>query len=448
ITFSPGKRSSVPSKIRCESAIVVSSGLPMVLPSQPLPASRLLASGTPCGWMNSGTPSSSALAHTGWNLGSENSMPATWPPIAAPFRPCFLTAVSSSWTARSGACRVSEAKAAKRSGLEAQSSASFSFWIFTIWVARSRSLPYQKGLIDSTSMSTACASIAFNRLSISMKASWASRTGGSWSDAASAPKSAPASRKWQCAWTSMVLTFLPLTAMGRVRMPACACARSTRPQLQKTIPVAAAVPPLRKFRRVVIAASLPGLDRCFFRRIASLARPGRLRNGCNRVVTAALRSARGGKSRRDAALAAAEAPVPAIADIAAGRVIEIIEALQEHPAGVHEHATVAHDLDPLRPQRVAAFADTEGVGGGLRVAPVGQVDGDLRAGRRARAGFERRAGGRRQEHVVDAGIHQDRAVARNAVDRYRHRRRVPLRRIRPRCRAGRELHEGEVVGEL
>ena len=105
----------------------------MVLPSQPLPASRLEISGTPCGWMNNGTPSSSALAHTGWNLGSENSTPATAPPIAAPFNPCFFTAVSSSCTARSGACRVSEAKAAKRSGLEAQSSASFSFCSLTIW---------------------------------------------------------------------------------------------------------------------------------------------------------------------------------------------------------------------------------------------------------------------------------------------------------------------------
>ena len=37
----------------------------MVLPSQPLPDSRLLSSGMPCGWMNRGTPSSSALAQTG-----------------------------------------------------------------------------------------------------------------------------------------------------------------------------------------------------------------------------------------------------------------------------------------------------------------------------------------------------------------------------------------------
>jgi hypothetical protein len=40
---------------------------------------------------------------------------------------------------------VREAKAANRSGFEAQSSASFSFWILTIWAARSRSRPYQNG---------------------------------------------------------------------------------------------------------------------------------------------------------------------------------------------------------------------------------------------------------------------------------------------------------------
>src|SRR5215204_883917 len=85
-----------------------------------------------------------------------------------------------------------------------------------------------------------------------MKASAAPLTGGSCTEAPSAPSSAPASRKWQCACTSMVLTFLPLTATGRVRDVPCACALSSRPQLQKTIPVAAAVPPLRKFRRVVI----------------------------------------------------------------------------------------------------------------------------------------------------------------------------------------------------
>jgi hypothetical protein len=62
--------------------------------------------------------------------------------------------------------------------LEAQSSASFSFCSFTIWPARSRSLPYQNGLIDSTSMSTACASMAASRLSISMKATAATSVRG------------------------------------------------------------------------------------------------------------------------------------------------------------------------------------------------------------------------------------------------------------------------------
>src|SRR5262249_32445274 len=69
--------------------------------------------------MNSTALSSSAFAHTGWNLGSEKSSPNTLPPIAAPRRPCFFIAVSSCCTAGSGYCRASEAKAAKRSGREA-----------------------------------------------------------------------------------------------------------------------------------------------------------------------------------------------------------------------------------------------------------------------------------------------------------------------------------------
>ena len=111
---------------------MVSSGLPIVFDSQPLPLKRLASSGVLCGWMNSTAPSSSALAQTGWNFGSEKSSPSTLPPIAAPRRPCFLIAVSSCCTARSGNCRVSEAKAPKRSGRAAQSSASFSFCTLTI----------------------------------------------------------------------------------------------------------------------------------------------------------------------------------------------------------------------------------------------------------------------------------------------------------------------------
>ena len=78
----PGKRSSVPSKIRCDSAIVVSSGLPIVLVSRPLPASRPLGSSSrvPSGCMKTRTPSSSHLAQNGWNLGLASSSPATLPP--------------------------------------------------------------------------------------------------------------------------------------------------------------------------------------------------------------------------------------------------------------------------------------------------------------------------------------------------------------------------------
>ena len=48
------------------------------------------------------------------------------------------------------------------------------------------------------------------------------------------------------------LDLLAVDGDGQGADEPCACARSSRPQLQKTIPVAAAVPPLRKFRRVVM----------------------------------------------------------------------------------------------------------------------------------------------------------------------------------------------------
>ena len=200
--------------------------------------------------MNTGTPSSSALAHTGWNLESEKATPLTLPPIAAPFMPCFFTAVSSSCTARSGACRVSEAKPANRSGFEAQSCANFSFWILTTWAARSRSRSYQLGLTDSTSMSTAWASIAASRLSISMTVSSAPLT--TLGDIG--PSSAVASGITQCACTSMVLTRLPPTMTGSFwRVGAWAWALCNRPQPQNTTPVAtAALPVLKKSRRVVM----------------------------------------------------------------------------------------------------------------------------------------------------------------------------------------------------
>ena len=216
----------------------------------------MLSSGTPCGWMNSGTPSSSALAQTGSNFGSENSTPSTTPPIAAPFSPCFFTAVSSCCTARSGACRVSEAKAAKRSGFEAQSSASFSFWIFTICPARSRSWSYQNGLIDSTSMSTACAVHrgeplvdldegflgAVDRRNLHLRRIGAEQGAGFA----------------EMAVRVHVDGLDPLAADHHRQCLACrllGVARCGRPQLQKTMPAAAATPAFRKSRRVVMTRS-------------------------------------------------------------------------------------------------------------------------------------------------------------------------------------------------
>src|SRR4029077_16175016 len=86
--------------MRCERARVVSSGLQITLSSPPLPLKRVVAfsSAVPCGWMNTGTPSCSALAQKGWNLGSEISWPSTLPPMAAPRRLYFFTP-SSSWAA-------------------------------------------------------------------------------------------------------------------------------------------------------------------------------------------------------------------------------------------------------------------------------------------------------------------------------------------------------------
>jgi len=52
----------------CESAIVVSSGLPMTLVSPPLPLSRFANSGLPSGWMKIRQPSSSAFFQNGWKL--------------------------------------------------------------------------------------------------------------------------------------------------------------------------------------------------------------------------------------------------------------------------------------------------------------------------------------------------------------------------------------------
>ena len=118
---------------------------------------------SPCGWMKTTTPSSSALAQNGWNFGSLISSPATLPPMAAPRRPYFLTPSSSCSAARSGCCSATVAKATNRSGLAAHASASFSFWILMICLARSRSVLYQLGLMLSASTSMPCSSMACSR---------------------------------------------------------------------------------------------------------------------------------------------------------------------------------------------------------------------------------------------------------------------------------------------
>ena len=88
----PGKRSRVPSKIRCDKAIVVSSGLPIVFVRRPLPANRPLGSNSrvPIGCMKTRTPNSSHLAQNGWNFGLARSSPATLPATPMPRKPSCL----------------------------------------------------------------------------------------------------------------------------------------------------------------------------------------------------------------------------------------------------------------------------------------------------------------------------------------------------------------------
>ena len=77
--------------------------------------------------------------------------------------------------------------------------------------------------------------------------------GGSCIRAPSSPSTAPASRKWQCECTSMVLMRLPPTVTGSFCRGAWAWAPCTMPQPQNTMPAAAV---LRKSRRVVMHSSL------------------------------------------------------------------------------------------------------------------------------------------------------------------------------------------------
>ena len=155
-------------------------------------------------------PSSSALAQTGWNFGSANSCPATLPPTERPRRPRVLTPYSSCSTASWGCCRATVAKATKRSGVAAQNSASFSFWIRISSAAASRSARYQKGLMLSASTSIPSASISRMRsATLDHKRPGASN---GWL------MTAAASGTMVWAWMSTVLTRLPLTTTSR-RLP-------------------------------------------------------------------------------------------------------------------------------------------------------------------------------------------------------------------------------------
>ena len=129
--------------------------------------------------MNNTAPSASAFASSGWKLASENSRPATLPPIAAPFNPSFVTASSSCIAASSGCCIVSDARPANRSGRDAHSSDRWRLFRSQIAPAVSMSARYQNGLMLRTSVSIDCASISRNRWSITTKCSRTPRTGGS-----------------------------------------------------------------------------------------------------------------------------------------------------------------------------------------------------------------------------------------------------------------------------
>ncbi len=95
---------------------MVSSGLPTVLDSQPLPSKRLASSGVLCGWMNSTAPSSSALARNGWNFGSEKSVSHHAAADRGAFQSLLLDRVLELLRGEVGKLQGQPAKAPNRSG--------------------------------------------------------------------------------------------------------------------------------------------------------------------------------------------------------------------------------------------------------------------------------------------------------------------------------------------
>ena len=99
------------------------------------------------------------------------------------------------------------AKATKRSGFAATTSASFSFWMRISFSATSRLAPYQNGLMLSAWTSMPCASIHLMRSAVSLSVAGTIFT----------PSMPLASGNAQCAWMSTVLTRLPLTTISPAR---------------------------------------------------------------------------------------------------------------------------------------------------------------------------------------------------------------------------------------
>src|SRR5467141_825380 len=173
--------------------------------------------------------------------------------MPAPRRPYFLTPSASCWAARSGCCSATVAKATKRSGCAALASASFSFCSLMSWLATSRSVLYQYGLMLSASTSMPCSSIARIRSDacVAMCSSGGSVEPGVESFI---PIRAIASGTAQCACTSTVLTRRPPTITSR----RCACARAgaaaRRSQPTNAMPASApAVVPRNSLRVFMVA---------------------------------------------------------------------------------------------------------------------------------------------------------------------------------------------------
>ena len=109
-----GRRDSAPLVISAAAATAVSMGIPAPKPS-PSPVTRGDKSWS-LGWTRTSAPSSCATAKNRSRLGSASSVPPTCVPISTPRNPGRPMHRRISSTARSGSCRATAARAAKRVG--------------------------------------------------------------------------------------------------------------------------------------------------------------------------------------------------------------------------------------------------------------------------------------------------------------------------------------------